>query len=710
MPIPWPTMRQNAQNTGLGVLRIPQGESPSASAFPTNGLIFSTPVIDENEIVYAGSADHYLYAYDPKQKKVLWKFETGEIIDSAAALHPNGTIIIPSGDGHIYCVDKNGKKIWAFDVTSNRTPDQFTLATSYWWEGNVAIGPDGNIYAGNDDFFLYSLTPEGTLRWKFRTGLFIWSAAAFDRSGVVYAASFDGYMYALNCEDGSLIWKTDVKNPMISSPVIYDDYLIECTLNGTMIVMNRHTGNVLWTTSIPTHAYATPLITPDGYIVTASSSGEIIMHDITTRKTLWTHKEESVVRASLVAGIDPEQKEAYLIYGGNAEGHVFALTPSGQQRYRLHTAPEEENPNKFVINASLALGNHGIALAAGKYIYYLPYKHYLDTNTDHAIQPEIQKELSRTDLAHANAYIFDTIHITSPTIIPTLDQIGLQSLRVYIGIIARDESNNTFLAHGMLMFGRNEEGELLGVPHAQTYSFAFHGNIYSDRIEFMTNNIYFETSGFPFPLDSLTIATIKAPADSNATIHAHVHKKGPFRTFFAAMRAYNATNPARNVFQNIKTIHEIPHMITAWLLLTSTGIKFIARKYWDGFDLFDKDGSIDCVGMASLRPLDHAPKSKWAISSRSYNTFFRRITVNLNASDRHALCDEVSIILADSTTLIPLPINYSKSVRHAKLSETTARISLSIPDGYATSDLTAYVVDKTTLLESFPLYPANPGK
>ncbi len=704
MPIPWPTMRQNAQNTGLGVFRIPQSDSPSASAFPTNGLIFSTPVIDEHEIVYAGSADHYLYAYDPNRKQVLWKFETGEIIDSAAALHPNGTIIVPSGDGNIYCLDKSGKKIWAFDVTSARTPDQFTLATSYWWEGNIAIGPDGNIYAGNDDFFLYSLTPEGTLRWKFRTGLFIWSAAAFDTSGVVYAASFDGYIYALKCEDGSLLWKTDLKNPMISSPVIYDDYLIECTLNGTMVVMNRHTGKVLWTTSTPTHAYATPLVTPDGHIVTASSSGEIIMHDIKTRSSVWTHTETSVVRASLVAGIDPEQKEEYLIYGGNAEGHVFALTPSGQQRYRLHTAPTEENPNKFVINASLALGNHGIALAAGKYIYYLPYKHYLDRNADYAIQPEIQKQLTHTDLAQANAYIFDTIHITSPTIVPTLDQIGLQSLRVYIGVVARNESNNTFLAHGMLMFGRNEEGELLGVPHAQTYSFAFHGNTYPDRMEFTTENIYFETSGFPFPLDSLTIATIQAPTDSNATIHAHVHKKGALRTFFAAMRAYNATNPARNIFKNIKTIHEIPHMVAAWLLFASTGIKFIIRKYWDGFDLFDEHGSIDCVGMASLRPLHHAPKSKWAISSRSYNTFFRRIAVHLTTTDQHALPDEVSIILADSATLVPLAINYSKLVRHTTLSETTAHVSLSIPEGYKTSTLTAYVVDKTTLLESFPLY------
>ncbi|MEO6077388.1 MAG: PQQ-binding-like beta-propeller repeat protein, partial [Candidatus Andersenbacteria bacterium] len=276
MNIPWPSMRQNTNNTGRGdALPLIQRDPPTASSTSTGGLIFSTPVIDEQEIIYVGSSDHIVRAYNPFTKKVEWEFETNEVIDSAGAIHPNGTIIIPSGDGNIYCLNKNGKKLWSFDVTKNRTPDQFSFATSYWWEGNIAIDQDGNIYAGNDDFFLYCITPEGKLKWKFRTGLFIWASVVFSEPDMVYASSFDGVIYAITRSTGKLVWSTDAKNPIISSPAIHNDTLFQCTLGGTLLALHIATGKIIWSQKIPSHVYASPLITEDDHIITASSNGNI---------------------------------------------------------------------------------------------------------------------------------------------------------------------------------------------------------------------------------------------------------------------------------------------------------------------------------------------------------------------------------------------------------------------------------------------------
>ena len=706
-------MRQNTSNTGANMFAIPESAGIAASAVATGGLIFSTPVIDEQEIIYAGSSDHSLYAYNPRTKKIQWTFATKEVIDSAAALHPNGTIIVPSGDGSIYCISKEGEKLWSFDVTKHRTHDQFSFATSYWWEGNIAIDDEGYIYAGNDDFFLYCITPEGTLKWKFRTGLFIWASVVFGAPNIVYASSFDGAVYALWRTDGTLLWKTDMRNPLIASPAIHGDILLQCTLGGTLIALNRHTGQKLWTQRIPQHVYASPLITPDGNVITASSSGEILAFSIAAQSLVWSWKEFSVIRSSPVLGPDPEKKSPYLVYCGNADGHLFALDSAGALRWRFQTTPKDEHTQKFVINGSLALGTYGLAAPVGKYIYYLPYNHYLSPAPDIVIPRPPQLIIPLADLAQTNTYILDNIHITSPAIIPTLDQIGLQSLDIVIGVIARSADEQTFLAHGTLIFGRGEDGALIGVPHSQTYSFAFYGTIAEKHITFTAQNIFFETSGFPFPLDTLQLQTSQSLIESNTTLRAEVIERGPIKTFASIILAYNSAHPPQSIIRSIQSIEDVFYIIRAFVELLIVSTKFLVRKYWDTWDLFDDRGSIHCVGMASLCPLPASQNntSMWTITSFSFNELAKKIQAQLETTSPDASAEELSILVADRNTLQPIPINYSKLVKHKRISNTRIQISLHIPEMLTrSSNLTAYVVDKTTLLQSYNLYPANPGK
>jgi outer membrane protein assembly factor BamB len=700
-------MRQNTSNTGRRSTFHPTlATAPKASSTTTGGLIFSTPVIDENEIIYVGSSDHIVRAYNPFTKKVEWEFTTNEVIDSAGALHPNGTIIIPSGDGTIYCLNKSGNKLWSFDVTKNRTPDQFSFATSYWWEGNIAIDPEGNIYAGNDDFFLYCLTPDGNLKWKFRTGLFIWASVVFSEPGMVYASSFDGVIYAIARSTGKLAWKTDTKNPIISSPTVYKNTLFQCTLGGTLLALHISTGKITWSEKIPSHVYASPLITEDGHIITASSDGNIIAFDIETKQQTWSWDDFSVIRSSPVAGPDPEGICPYLIYCGNADGHLFALTPDGTLRYRLHTAPKTENPQKFVINASLAVGNYGIAAPVGKYIYYIPFDHFKQSSQEEIIVERKEQQIINVDtLRAADTYVLDNIHVTAPTIIPTLDQIGLQSLRITIGVIDRNEENQTFLAHGSLIFGRNDAGDLVGVPHSQTYSFAFHGSIKNDYLTLHTQNIYFETSGFPFPLDTLTLRVTSGPQDTNATLRAEVIEKGPLKTFASVILAYNTSHPPQSVLHSVTTIQDIPYIIYALYKLLAVSSLFFIRQYWKDWGLFDSKGSIHCIGMAALRALpEHEHKISWQPSNFIFEKTSNTILIEVTQTDEHARQEEVSIIIAEKNTLIPLPINYSAMVKRKRISKDCIRISLTIPEQYLHQrGLVVYVVNKTTLLASYEL-------
>ena len=97
----WLVFRFDRQNTGCCPYRAEyRGDHPWS--FQTGKGIFSTPVIDKAGTIYVGSADHRFYALLP-DGSLIWFYETGEIIDSAAVLPEakegvESNIIVPSGE------------------------------------------------------------------------------------------------------------------------------------------------------------------------------------------------------------------------------------------------------------------------------------------------------------------------------------------------------------------------------------------------------------------------------------------------------------------------------------------------------------------------------------------------------------------------------------------------------------------------------------
>ena len=80
---PWPTFRHDHRNTGRSNSCRLCGRSAVVVSHRQGRLLH--PVIDGDGTVYVGSADHTFYAINPDGSQ-KWAVETGEIIDSAAAL------------------------------------------------------------------------------------------------------------------------------------------------------------------------------------------------------------------------------------------------------------------------------------------------------------------------------------------------------------------------------------------------------------------------------------------------------------------------------------------------------------------------------------------------------------------------------------------------------------------------------------------------
>jgi len=76
-------------------------------------------------------------------------------------------------------------------------------------ESTPAVDSDGNIYFGCHNGTFYSLDKDGRIRWSFSTSVRIYGSPALIKDRVIFAGG-DGYVYALNKQDGNPLWIFDL--------------------------------------------------------------------------------------------------------------------------------------------------------------------------------------------------------------------------------------------------------------------------------------------------------------------------------------------------------------------------------------------------------------------------------------------------------------------------------------------------------------------
>ncbi|MGF1506597.1 MAG: PQQ-binding-like beta-propeller repeat protein [Anaerolineae bacterium] len=380
---PWPTFRRDHRNTGSSpITAVYSGDEPWF--FQTGKGIFSTPVIDSEGNIYIGSADRIFYALAPDGSE-RWRFETGEIIDSAAALPRTDsapTVIVPSGDGYIYHLNaEDGSLIWQFDA-------RVAPRASYndWWEGNIALGYDGTIYAGNTNFNYYAISPEGELECTYESGSNNWALAGLGVDGTIYWASNDTFIRAV-APDGSERWRKRTLGFLAASAAVGSDGTIYIgSFDSVFYALDPLTGAVRWTFKTDDHIYSYAALAEDDNgettaIYVASTDGRLYALD-TSGTLLWTFDTGDPIRSSPVIGQAPEGGQ--IVYFGSGNGTLYALNAEdGTRRWSFDTTAADDPVlrDRNDLNASPALGETGIVIA-GEHgqIWYVPYDYCLQAD------------------------------------------------------------------------------------------------------------------------------------------------------------------------------------------------------------------------------------------------------------------------------------------------------------------------------------------
>lgn len=266
--------------------------------FTTGGAIRATPTI-YGDTLFVGSADGYFYALDAMTGALRWRLRTGIVDSTASAM--DGTVFFAGRDHRLYAVSAaDGKIRWTYDLGKDRGQ------SNYWDFYTSSPIPSGaNVYVGSGNGYLDAIDrQDGHLVWRFNAGARIRSTPAVGAGHVVFGTQ-DGFVFALDAASGALLWKAETRG-----------------VKNTFALKNNDTTSILASPSIA-----------DGMAVIGSRDAYLYGFDLKSGRRKWsiTHDGGSWILGTAV--------KAGTVYVGS--GSAFFLQAAdlrtGKEKWRFPT-------------------------------------------------------------------------------------------------------------------------------------------------------------------------------------------------------------------------------------------------------------------------------------------------------------------------------------------------------------------------------------
>ena len=211
----------------------------------------------------------------------------------------------------------------------------------------------------------------GGVRWIFKTGAPVVSSASI-ADGIVYIASYDGFLYAIDQETGKEKWKYKSRMPIASSPAVDSGTVYFVSSAGALGAIDAATGKPKWVfateferkfeaknlhgllssaQTIP-DAWDVFISSPavaDGRVYFGSGDGNVYAVDAQTGTLQWKFATKDVVHASPAVVNNT-------VYIGSWDSYLYALdAATGQERWSLRTGEDASIHNQVGFQSSPAV-------------------------------------------------------------------------------------------------------------------------------------------------------------------------------------------------------------------------------------------------------------------------------------------------------------------------------------------------------------------
>ena len=269
--------------------------------FATEGGLVGKPALDSG-LVFIGSEDKKLYAISIRSGKSVWEYSADGPIRSSPKV-AEGHLFFGADDGYLHAVNLvSNRLIWRADCGSPVRSSPFVT--------------NENVYVGSElgDFSCFDF--RGQAKWRFRSKKGITSSPVVNQ-GVVYFASLDGFLYALDAKSGWIVWRFRMNKGSISSPEISDNILYVGSADNYIYAIDSSNGKEIWKFKTEHQVSGSPLVSNDS-VYCGSVDENMYCLESKTGRLKWKFKTKGPITGTPFV-------DNNVLYFGSSDKFIYAL-------------------------------------------------------------------------------------------------------------------------------------------------------------------------------------------------------------------------------------------------------------------------------------------------------------------------------------------------------------------------------------------------
>jgi len=301
----WPEFRGNPQLTGVASSSLP-ATLKLLWTYETGDSIESSAAIVDG-VVYVGSEASDLVALDLDAGKLQWKYHVNDGIGESSPAVRDGIVYVGDLSGTLHAVStRDGQSVWK-------------LQTGAEVKSSPVIAGD-RLLVGAYDGSLYCVAARtGAVHWKFHTNNYVHCSPGVSE-GLTFIASCDEAFHAIRISDGIEVFQVASGGYNAASPTIVGKTAYFGTFNNEVLGISLTTRRVLWRYEHPVRHFPfySSAAVADGKVVIGGRDKFIHCLNARTGKAVWTFTTGARVDSSpAISG--------GRVYVGSNDGRLYVL-------------------------------------------------------------------------------------------------------------------------------------------------------------------------------------------------------------------------------------------------------------------------------------------------------------------------------------------------------------------------------------------------
>lgn len=279
--------------------------------------------------------------------------------------------------------------------------------------------------------------------------------------GVIYVASSDGEVAAINATNGARLWRVELERPLSGGVGYHNRNLYLGGADGSVLQLSAEDGAVEWEAAVSGEVLAAPAVSDD-WVIVQTYDGKLLGFRSGAEEPSWTFTSDVPV-------LTLRGTSAPILVGGNAiagfgDGKVVAVdVDSGNVSWEARIGvPQGSSEIDRIVDVDGAMTQQGIELFVASYQGRLA---ALDSRTGRKLWQQNVSSVTGTNVGFGNVYVAD-VDGTLSAFLRTGQGVRWQNIELGYRELSRPTPVSSYVAtvdfEGYLHLLSQVDGQIVG--------------------------------------------------------------------------------------------------------------------------------------------------------------------------------------------------------------------------------------------------------